>query len=252
MIITFVQQKHLSQYVTEDVDSESEIGVLGLTFSGLGVSVIIRGVYPTCIFEAFCTTSKVQSLSVPPERLISTAKKRTTLRLFEALRLNRPTGESTLIPFCMRLIEPDKDDDNNRTIDSGTPFTFERLKQLNVTSKDLLQWSASLDIIEKYQIYLVESSSSSNPTSLQIYRNCTQPWFGKLCEYIFDSRFKSFSSFNDIVDLIYRMKLSPELGPQRVLEILQVTNGTSYTGLQCDRTIQSSLGLEWRDICDGK
>ncbi|CAF3938128.1 unnamed protein product, partial [Didymodactylos carnosus] len=22
--------------------------------------------------------------------------------------------------------------------------------------------------------------------------------------------------------------------------------------LQCDRTIQSSFGLEWRDICDGK
>ncbi|CAF1437471.1 unnamed protein product [Didymodactylos carnosus] len=130
---------------------------------------------------------------------------------------------STLIPFCMRLIEPNKDDDDkNKTIANGTPFTFERLKQLNVTSKDLLQWSASLDIIEKYEIYLAESSSSSNPASLQIYHNCTQLWFGKLCEYTFDSRFKSFSSFSDIVNFIYEMKLSPELGKQRVLRILEI------------------------------
>jgi len=62
-----------------------------------------------------------------------------------------------IIPYCFRPSEEIERIFNvpfNNTIDSV--FNFVDLREKNITSQILLSWSASIDLAERYQIFLEE------------------------------------------------------------------------------------------------
>ncbi|CAF1540393.1 unnamed protein product [Didymodactylos carnosus] len=135
-----------------------------------------------------------------------------------------------LIPFCIRsnellIVEDDKD----QQIIRGVQYTFEELRRLNVTGKDLLDWFIPIDLIDKYEIYL--EFNLIHMTPLFVY-NCTKPWFGTLCQFTFNS---NSSSFNDIIKTRFG-KHSYE--------------AACYTNMKCNHSV--NFCLDWREICDGK
>ncbi|CAF1660005.1 unnamed protein product [Didymodactylos carnosus] len=77
-------------------------------------------------------------------------------------------------------------------------FTFADLSYLNITSQQLYLWSASMDIIEKYQVYLDERLISNRSLmSAERYYNCTLPKFGPMCQYSFDNYQSDHVSLNE-------------------------------------------------------
>ena len=70
-----------------------------------------------------------------------------------------------IIDYCRRVR-------TNQSLQSHirATFRFQELKQLNLTSEHLYQWSAPIDVIEEYQIYL---DTDSNELGDQIFNNCS-------------------------------------------------------------------------------
>ncbi|CAF4856384.1 unnamed protein product, partial [Rotaria sp. Silwood1] len=85
-----------------------------------------------------------------------------------------------------------------------------------VTSTQLLNWSASIDIAEKYEIKGADST--------EIFYNCSSPWFGSKCQYRFENNVQA--TFHDIVRLQFFTR-----------------NTFGNAPITC---------LDWRMICDGK
>ena len=124
---------------------------------------------------------------------------------------------------------------------SNRNLTFEELRQENITSNELLIWSASIDLVEEYEFYLNELNPSMSLFGNEVFYNCTKPWFGVRCEYSFE--FDEDLSINDIVEREFSRK---------VLYFEQSTMSIPcYIHLRCDRG-QSEFCLDWREICDGR
>jgi hypothetical protein len=83
-------------------------------------------------------------------------------------------------------------------------FTFGELSKDNISSQHLYDWSAPIDVIERYQFYL-NQLSTSNDLSLetQIFYNCTWPRFGLMCQYEFYYNNPNLASFQGIVRDFY-------------------------------------------------
>ena len=145
---------------------------------------------------------------------------------------------SQFIEYCIRLsIEEQL---FNYTDDTNA-LTFEDLYEKNITSQQLYEWLAPIDLIESYQNYLENNVSTS---TFRFY-NCTFPWFGPRCQYRFP-KIKSLFD-NEIEDI-----------DDHEIHLIQTSLSTvsCYTYLQCDRVgDQGESGnacLDWREICDGK
>ncbi|CAF1524754.1 unnamed protein product [Rotaria magnacalcarata] len=112
-------------------------------------------------------------------------------------------------------------------------FTFDQLRQMNISTDQLLAWYAPLDIIEDYV------SGKVN----RLFFNCSDNgnlWFGAQCEYTFDTS----TEFHKLV-------LEKKVGKMQVPEdILAITNGTCY--ITDPNVCKSFICLDWREICDGK
>ena len=96
-------------------------------------------------------------------------------------------------------------------------FTFAQLHQQHVTSEQLYRWSAPIDLIERYQLYLDQSSLMSS----QLFYNCTWPRFGPLCQYSLEINATDRSSLNEIIYEFYNQEYAP-------------TTLTCYEHLGCD------------------
>jgi hypothetical protein len=139
-----------------------------------------------------------------------------------------------LTPYCRR---PDNDETQeeisvilNENI--ANKITFNELREQGVTSEQLLNWSAPIDLVERYEM---------NNESSESFYNCSPPWFGSKCQYRFI--YSLSLSFNEIVEASVdsRLNISPK-----------VSITTCYRFLaDCDRG-PWSLCLDWRQICDGK
>ncbi|CAF4950190.1 unnamed protein product, partial [Rotaria sp. Silwood1] len=70
-------------------------------------------------------------------------------------------------------------------------ITFEELKKQEVTSDQLLEWFAPIDVAEKYEM---NGNSRTN-----VFYNCSSSWFGSMCQYKFV--YNLSLSFNDIIDI---------------------------------------------------
>ncbi len=134
------------------------------------------------------------------------------------------------IPFCRQLL-PIINDELVSITDQR--WTFDQLRQMNISVDQLFDWYAPIDIIEEY---FLEKQNG-------IFVNCSQKgnfWFGSRCQYTFDSN----DELKDIISNRFDQKDYSEN------DLLSITNGTCYSTSndQC----QSILCLDWREICDGK
>ncbi|CAF3776392.1 unnamed protein product [Rotaria sp. Silwood1] len=123
-----------------------------------------------------------------------------------------------IVPYCRRLDQNDAPDDFSNISQSNINniITFEQLYKQGVTSTQLLNWSASIDIAEKYEIKGADST--------EIFYNCSSPWFGSKCQYRFENNVQA--TFHDIVRLQFFTR-----------------NTFGNAPITC---------LDWRMICDGK
>lgn len=147
------------------------------------------------------------------------------------------TGHINTFSYCLR-----QSDEINLFLDFnskdslGRIFTFVELREQHITSQMLLSWSASIDITERYQIFLNNDTNSSS-TGEQLFHNCTPPWFGLFCRFTFD--YSMDKTFDDIVSSIFQYKGKINKG----------TKVTCYEHLHCQTLLPC---LDWREICDGK
>ena len=152
-------------------------------------------------------------------------------------RINRMNIEKT--EYCLGSMEETTFDDADPLHISGK-FTFDQLCQLNISIIQLLSWSATIDLAEKYQYYLHHQNEPL--LSREVFRNCTKPWFGPQCQYSFD--LDKINSFPEIVRRILLKRTDSESS-------YDLTNLPCYTHLKCDRG-GSGLCLDWREVCDGR
>ncbi|CAF4191308.1 unnamed protein product, partial [Adineta steineri] len=140
---------------------------------------------------------------------------------------------SGIVKYCIRP-------NNNKNLTtvihlfniSDEYFTFNELYHLNVTSDDILLWSSSIDVAEKYQYYLDRPSQSN--LSNETFFNCTRPWFGSRCQYA--------------------LEINEDVLVQNSFEMTSTDNlfqQTCYILLECDRG-GPSICLDWREICNGR
>jgi hypothetical protein len=120
---------------------------------------------------------------------------------------------------------------------------------MNVTSDQLYSWSAPIDLIEEYQIYLITNNTVLSTT---VFYNCTKHWFGPFCQYsseIFSDYYYSPSSFADFVEHTLNWKT---YGYSNSEDSGVVSNLSCYIHLQCDRGGLFPSCLNWREICNGR
>lgn len=144
---------------------------------------------------------------------------------------------SQIIPYCIR-------ENLDETLDvvssdmNGTSLTFDELRRKEITSEQLYVWSAPIDTVELYQLYL---DNSDETLSNETFNNCSRSWFGQFCEYRFDDDL----SLDDMIKISF---FSKSVHSDYVLE---VTNNTCYIHLDCYNNSELFC-LDWRDVCDGK
>ncbi|CAF4347509.1 unnamed protein product, partial [Rotaria sp. Silwood2] len=119
-------------------------------------------------------------------------------------------------------------------------FTFAELSKQNITSQQLYLWSAPIDVVERYQFYLNQLSTSNDIfLETQEFYNCTLPRFGSMCQFEITYYHQNHLSLDEIIHDYYR-----------TFEY-NLTNFTCYTHLQCNRGPFPAC-LDWSEICDGK
>ncbi|CAF1384324.1 unnamed protein product [Adineta steineri] len=142
-----------------------------------------------------------------------------------------------LIPYCFRPTDGSNMSYGNFIETNGKLLSFEDLYLGNITAQQLLSWSASIDLAERYQFYSIELNSSLN----EYFYNCTRPWFGSQCQYSF------YPSENTFIAQIVESQFSRRLGyPETSDTVAQLP---CYIHLHCDRG-ESSLCLDWREVCN--
>ena len=112
-------------------------------------------------------------------------------------------------------------------------FTFADLRKQNVTSEQLYRWSASIDLIEQYQFYLIYNQSSM---STNLFYNCSKPRFGSQCQYEFLYLPLENSTLEETIRYLYKIEYKP-------------TSLTCYIHLKCNRG-SKLICLDWTEICD--
>jgi len=117
-------------------------------------------------------------------------------------------------------------------------FTFDELKQKNISVEQLFHWSAPIGLIENYQIYL---NNFSLTLVNQTFYNCSLPRFGPQCQYELVDYPLDYHNLT-LYNIIQKMFLSNE-GYTQI--------STCYVHLQCDYGTRS-ICLDWTDICNGQ
>jgi len=121
---------------------------------------------------------------------------------------------------------------------SISKFTFDQLKQNNISVQQLFNWSAPIDLIENYQIYLNKISLTFTN---QTFYNCSLQRFGLQCQYelvYYPLNYHNLTLYN----IIHETSL---------LVDRQTQISTCYVHLKCDYST-TSICLDWTDICNGQ
>jgi hypothetical protein len=146
------------------------------------------------------------------------------------------TKDQQIIPYCIRPLHKLIWRDDLSVF--GVRLTFEMLNNLNVTSSKLLEWSALIDVVERYELYL---SNKTMSRSKEEFYNCSYGWFGSRCEYTFFSD----NSFSEIVHDVFVNKLINIPN-----DLSSISNYTFYEHLNCKRG-PKPICLDWREVCNG-
>lgn len=143
-----------------------------------------------------------------------------------------------IIYFCLSEFESTWKIENH---DSISNWTFDELKRQNITHEDLYFWSAPIDLIEDYQVYLNQTNNGQNSSlSDNTYFNCTWPKFGPSCQYEFVQMASDNLSLQKMIGDFFHTRFSN-----------RKPNFTCYIQLQCTRESKSYC-LQWEEICDGE
>ena len=121
---------------------------------------------------------------------------------------------------------------------SISKLTFDELKQKNISVQQLFHWSAPIDLIENYQIYL---NNISLTLVNQTFYNCSLPRFGPQCQYelvYYPFNYHELTLYDIIQELSLLIGGQPQMS-------------TCYVHLQCDYGT-TSICLDWTDICNGQ
>ncbi|CAF2667080.1 unnamed protein product [Rotaria sp. Silwood2] len=144
-----------------------------------------------------------------------------------------------VIPYCFR---PANHVDEFLIEASLNPLSqslsFQELRMANSTSQELLLWSVSISVTEQYQLYLNEPKLSLN----MYFYNCTEPWFGLLCQYSFE--FDEQMSFDKIVNTTFHGRTSYIKSSDITVQV------PCYALLKYHRNGQVWC-LDWCEVCDG-
>ena len=154
-----------------------------------------------------------------------------------AASIKKENDPHQMISYCLTEF-PSKWNVEENNLDQK--YTFDQFYKQNITSEQLYLWSAPIDVVERYQLYLNHLSTPNQLPSigLQLFYKCTPPSFGTLCQYSFDYYEFYHLTLNDIVYDFYQNEYDPK-------------NLTCYTHLKCNRG--STLAcLDWTEICDGE
>ena len=152
-----------------------------------------------------------------------------------AARVERENDPHQIIAYCL-TVWPLTWILQENTIDQKLEFA--ELIKLNITSEQLYQWSAPIDVVERYEFYRNEhSATGQSPLVVQWFYNCTSPRFGPFCEYSLDVEDAHHSSLNEIIYTFYENAYIP-------------TRLTCYQHLKCNRGSAAAC-LHWTEICDG-
>ncbi|CAF2930436.1 unnamed protein product [Rotaria sp. Silwood2] len=142
-----------------------------------------------------------------------------------------------IIPYCRRLGQNEAPNNVSHISHNNVNniISFHELYKQGITSAQLLDWSAPIDVAEKYEMTGADSTES--------FYNCSSPWFGSKCQYRFDNILRL--SFSDIVRLEFSTRSSH-------LMQLEYLNVTCYSFLNNCISNAPITCLDWRHICDGK
>ncbi|CAF0733758.1 unnamed protein product [Adineta steineri] len=143
-----------------------------------------------------------------------------------------------VIPYCFRPKNYHERLFENSIDLSSQKLSFEQLRLHSITSLQLLSWSVSIDIAQRYEFYLSVSDTSPN----EEFYNCTGPWFGSRCQYSFG--FNEQMSFNQIVEAAFRQRKSFSESSEVIGQV------PCYILLECHRNGQPWC-LDWREVCNG-
>ncbi|CAF4253619.1 unnamed protein product [Rotaria sp. Silwood2] len=139
-----------------------------------------------------------------------------------------------LTPYCRRPDNDEKEEEMSDILNENIAnnITFKELSEQGITSEQLLNWSAPIDLAERYEM---------NNQSSELFYNCSSSWFGSKCQYRFV--YNSFLSFNEIIKA--SMKIRPSIFAGGSIT-------TCYRFLSGCHRGPWSLCLDWRQICNGK
>ncbi|CAF3547347.1 unnamed protein product, partial [Rotaria sp. Silwood2] len=129
----------------------------------------------------------------------------------------RPTERSSTIKSCKE----------------GNLWALEKLKKLNVTADNLVDWLIPLDLIEQYAAYLNEDSDTL--LAVVAICNCTHNWIGRECVYSITDKLANPG------DILFLQTVTTSATSYEILT--RLVDGIVCTG--------ADLFLEWRHICDG-
>ncbi|CAF1378194.1 unnamed protein product [Adineta steineri] len=143
-----------------------------------------------------------------------------------------------VIPYCFRPVNYFEGSPETSVHPLSQKLSFEELRLAHTTSEQLLSWSISIDVAQRYQLYLIEPNAAFNEN---LY-NCTEPWFGPRCQYSFP--FGGRKSFNEIIEAAFRQRTAFPGSSEVTVQM------PCYVLLECHRNGQSWC-LDWREVCNG-
>ena len=149
-----------------------------------------------------------------------------------SLSQNSTVLANQILAFCLRPNSLLELPPYNNTVDHS--YTFAKLRKNNISSEMLLSWSATIDLAERYQMFLNNISPPSEEEPL--FYNCSKGWFGPSCRFSFD--LDGNLSWDRIIKSNTEQATFAHQGKPTF---------TCYTHLQCNT---SWVCLDWRNICD--
>ena len=158
--------------------------------------------------------------------------------LDDIVRLETSLFHHQSILYCFRSSDQWTGNGENRS--EFTLVAFKQLQMRGTTADQLLQWSAPIDLVERYAAYLQNDVITTDEDPL-FYYNCTMGWFGPQCQYTFESS----APFSVIVKSAFQNRSVSQ-------KDLQHPSRTCYTHLNCKYGGSKSACLDWREVCDGK
>ena len=139
--------------------------------------------------------------------------------------------------------------------------TFDQMRKNGINSVDLLTSFAPIDVIDRYQTFLENSSTFSiNEKEVEdnYFCNCsdtTLQAFGRNCEYRFEIIVtKNVRNILSQISPWFRIIIEKQkslMAATRSKKYM-ITSGTCYMGLPECRHIHPNMCFQWNQICDGE